>query len=102
MEGSNVAARQSGVGRDCRVDRRPATASLAFECGAPAVALDVHFEDRGVMNQAVDDRDRHCLVWEDFAPFAKRLVGSDEEGSSLVAGADELKSTLVSAWSLVT
>ena len=43
------------------------------------------------MNQAVDDRDRHCLVREDLAPFAERLVGGDEEGSPLVAGADELK-----------
>ena len=43
---------------------RSATASLAFERGAAAVALDVHFEDGGVMNEAVDDRDRHCLVTE--------------------------------------
>src|SRR5215831_9905607 len=28
---------------------------------------------------------------EDLAPFAERLVGRDEEGSSLVAGADQLK-----------
>jgi hypothetical protein len=34
---------------------RPA-ASLAFERGAAAVALDVHLEDGGVMNHAVDDR----------------------------------------------
>src|SRR6266446_6091244 len=59
-----VAARRSGVGRDCRVDGRPAAASLAFERGATAVALDVHLEDGGMMNQAVDDRDRHCLVAE--------------------------------------
>jgi hypothetical protein len=43
--------------------------SLAFECGAAAVALDVHLEDGGMMNQAVDDRDRHCLVAEhDITP----------------------------------
>ena len=42
---------------------RPA-APLAFERGAAAVALDVHLEDGGVMNQAVYDRDRHCLVAE--------------------------------------
>src|SRR5258707_9033932 len=77
--------------RGCRVDRRPAAASLAFERGATAVALDVHLEDGGMMNQAVDDRDRHCLVREDLAPFAEGLVGGDEEGSPLVAGADELK-----------
>src|SRR5438270_11890124 len=37
------AARRSGVRCDCRVGGRPATASLAFERGAAAVALDVHF-----------------------------------------------------------
>ena len=91
MEGWSVAARQSGVGRDCRVDWRPAAASLAFERGPPAVAFDVHLEDSGVMNEAIDDSDRHCLVRGDLAPFAGRLVGRGEEGSPLVAGADELK-----------
>jgi hypothetical protein len=73
------------------VDRGAAAASLAFERSTAAVAFDVHLEDGGVMNEAVDDGDRHCLVWEDFAPFAKRLVGGNQQGSSLVAGADELK-----------
>jgi len=50
--------------RDCRVGGRPATGSLAFERGATSVALDVHFEDGGVMDEAVDDSDRHCLVAE--------------------------------------
>ena len=86
-----VAARRSGVGCNCRVDRRAAAASLAFERGPASVAFDVHLEDGGVMDEAVDDSDRHCLVWEDLAPFAKRLVGGNEEGSPLVAGADEFK-----------
>src|SRR5262252_870855 len=86
-----VAARRSGVGGDCRVGGWPAAASLAFKRRATAVAFDVHLEDGGVMNEAVDDRDRHCLVREDLAPFTERLVGSDEEGSPLIAGADELK-----------
>src|SRR5437868_13566922 len=43
------------------------------------------------MNEAVDDSDRHCLVREDFAPFAEGLVGGNEERPPLVAGADELK-----------
>ena len=88
---SNIAARRSGVGYGCRVDRRPAATALAFESGATAVAFDVHLEDGGVMNEAVDDSDRHCLVREDFAPFAEGLVGGDEERAPLVAGADELK-----------
>ena len=87
----SVAARRSSIRCDCRVGRRPASASLAFKGRATAVAFDVHLEDGGVMNQAVDDRDRHCLVREDFAPFAEGLVGGDEERASLVAGADELK-----------
>src|SRR6516164_7187431 len=70
---------------------RPATASLAFKRGAATVAFDVHLEDGGMMNQAVDDCDRHCLVWEDLAPFAERLIGRDEERSPLVPGADEFK-----------
>ena len=62
IEGLIVAARRSGVGGDCRVDRRAAAASLAFKRGAAAVALDVHLEDGGVMNEAVDDSDRSsCL-----------------------------------------
>ena len=86
-----VAARRSGVRCDCRVGRRPASASLAFKGRATAIAFDVHLEDGGVMNEAVDDSDRHCLVREDFAPFAKRLVGGDEERPPLVAGADQLE-----------
>ena len=46
------------------MDRRPAAASLAFERGAAAVALNIHFEDGGVVDEAVDDGDRHCLVAE--------------------------------------
>src|SRR2546429_5165482 len=61
---SNVAARRSGVGCGCRVDRQPAATALAFERGAPAVALDVHLKDRGVMDEAVDDSDRHSVVTE--------------------------------------
>src|ERR1700730_17146747 len=49
--------------------RRAAAASLAFERGTAAVAFDVHLEDGGVMDEAVDDSDRHCLVWEDLTPF---------------------------------
>ena len=57
---------------------RPATDTLAFERSAAAVALDVHFEDGGVVDEAINDSDRHCLVREDFAPFAEGLVGGDE------------------------
>ena len=65
----SVAARRLGVSRDCRVDRRPAAASLAFECSAAAVAFHIHLEDGGVVDEAVHDSDRHCLVAEhDITP----------------------------------
>src|SRR5262249_45276951 len=56
-----------------------------------AIAFDVHLEDGGVMNQAVNDSDRHRLVREDLAPFAKGLVGGDQQRAAFVAGADKLK-----------
>jgi len=42
----------------------PASASLAFKGRATAVAFDVHLEDGGMMDEAVDDSDCHCLVAE--------------------------------------
>ena len=98
----SVAARRSSIRCDCRVGRRPASASLAFKGRATAVAFDVHLEDGGVMNEAVDDSDRHCLVREDFAPFAEGLVGGDESERRSYRALMSSKSTLVSAWSLVT
>src|SRR5215472_208553 len=35
--------------------------------------------------------DRHRLVWEDLAPFAKGLVGGDQQRAAFVPGADKLK-----------
>ena len=97
-----VAARQSSIGLDCRADRRAARAAFAFEGGATAIAFDIHLEDRGVVHQAVDDGDGHCRIGKDFAPVAERLIGSDQQRAPLIAGADQLENTLVSAWSLVT
>jgi hypothetical protein len=48
------------------VDRRAAAASFAFERGAAAVAFDVHLEDGGVVDEAIDDGDRHRLVGNRF------------------------------------
>ena len=69
----------------------PAATTLSIEGFAAAIALDIHFQDCGVMDEAIDGRECHGLIREDLAPFAKRLVGGDEERSPLVAGADELK-----------
>ena len=86
-----VAARQLGVRGDCRADWWPTGAAFAVEGSAAAIAFDVHFEDGGVVNEAIDDGERHRLIGEDLAPFAERLVGGDEQGSPLIPGADEFK-----------
>jgi hypothetical protein len=49
-------------------------ATLAFERGFPAITLDVHLQDRGVMHEPVDGRQRHGLVGENLAPFAEGPV----------------------------
>ena len=41
-------------------------------------------------------------IGEDLAPVPERLVGGDQQGAALVAGAMSSNSTLVSAWSLLT
>ena len=76
-----VAARHSGVGGDCRADGWPAGSAFTVKGGASAVALDVHLEDCGVVDEAIDDGECHRLVGEDFAPLAERLVGRDQHGS---------------------
>ena len=70
----------------CGVGRRPSGAALAVEGGLSPVALDVHLEDCRVMDEAVDGGERHGLIGEDLAPFAERLVGGDQHGSSFVSG----------------
>ena len=53
--------------------------------GAPTIALDIEFEDGGAVHEPVDGREGHCLVGEDRAPLAERLVGGDEDGPTFVA-----------------
>ena len=38
---------------DCRVGRRTAPLAFDLEGGAPSIALDVHLEDGGMVNQAI-------------------------------------------------
>jgi|SRR5215471_5052461 len=55
-----------------------AASALAIEgCLAP-IALDVHFEDCGVVYQSADSRQRHGLVGEDATPLAELLIGRDQ------------------------
>src|ERR1700756_892797 len=76
VAGFDVAERQSTL--DCRVRWWPTGTALAVECGAASIALDIHFEDGGVMDEAVDGCQRHSLVWKHLAPFAERLIGGDQ------------------------
>ena len=80
-----VAARHNVAVLDCRVLRGPSRALLfSFQRGAAPVAVDVHFEDRGVVHEAVHCGERHSGIWKDLRPFAKGLVGCDESGAPFV------------------
>ena len=86
-----VAERQSGFFLDCRVGRWAPWSTLAVECGAPSIALDIHLEDGRVMDQAVDGCQRHSLVREHLAPFTEWLIGGDQHRAPLVATSDQLE-----------
>ena len=47
---------------DCRVGCGPATTTLLIEGFAASIALDIHLQDRGVMDESIDGRERHGLV----------------------------------------
>ena len=76
------------MSRSSAVVRRPL---FAFECGAAAETVDVDFEDRGVMDEAIDSGERHGGVWKDLSPGAERLICRDQGRSAFVAGADQLE-----------
>ena len=87
-----VGARHSFEVLDCRVTLWPSGALvLAFERGAAAEAIDVDFENRGVVNEAIDSGERHGGIWKDFSPGAERLICRDQGGSALVSSADQLE-----------
>ena len=44
-----------------------------------------------MMHEAVDCGERHGRIWEDAVPFSEGLIGGDQRGAALVAGADQLK-----------
>ncbi len=87
-----VAERQWIEILDCRVVLRPSNALLfTFEGRASTITFDVDFEDRGVMNKAIDSGERHGGIRKDLAPGAERLVCRDEHGAMLVSGTDQLE-----------
>jgi hypothetical protein len=53
---------------------RAAGTAFPLDGGSPAIALDVHLEDRGVVNEAVHCGEGHDLVGKYPMPFAKGLV----------------------------
>src|SRR5271156_4265218 len=86
-----VGTRQSGRCFDCRARWRTSDSSGLVDRLFSSIAVDVHFEDRSVMDEAVDGGERHGGVGEDLAPFAERLVGGDQQRSTLIACAYQLE-----------
>src|SRR3954464_15863701 len=86
-----VAARRFGGRFKCRAGWWSGWPAFAFERGTATIAFDVHLEDRGVMDEAIDDSERHCLIGEDLSPLTERLVGGDQQGSSFVSGPDQFE-----------
>ena len=64
---------------------------LACDGGAPPVAFDIHLEDGGMVDEAVDGGDGHCRIGEHLAPVSERLVCCDQQRAALVAGGDEFE-----------
>ena len=73
MIAAMIVARKSFVGFDrpgasisecfwCRVRRRPSWAAFSLERGAHAIALDVHFDDGGVVNNACYEGDKAVIT----------------------------------------
>ena len=64
---------------------------LSIGGGTAPEAIDVHFKERGVMNEPIDGGERHCGIREDLAPFAEGLIGRDEQRASLIPSTDQLE-----------
>ena len=73
-----VAARQSGRNFDCRACRGPPGATGLVVGFLASIAIDVHFEDRGMMHEAIYGGQLHGGIEEDLAPFVEGLVGGDQ------------------------
>ena len=77
------------VGGGCRRDG--GLGSVPGRGRAAAAAVDVHLQDRGVVDEPVDGGDGDGGVGEDAVPGAEGLVGGDGEAARLVAPRDELE-----------
>ena len=73
------------------MERLSAWASLTVDGGLSAITLDVHLQDRGVVDETIDCGKCHGVIWEDASPFTERLVGCDEHRAPLVARGDQFE-----------
>ena len=65
-----VVARQSGRAFDCRARRGAPGATGFFDGDLSPVAVDVHFEDRRMMNQTIDGGQGYgLLAKQDMMPL---------------------------------
>lgn len=78
----------SSVGVSRSLAGRPA---LSLDGLAATTALDVHFEDRGVVDEPVDGGQRHGVIWKDPPPLPEGLVGGDQHGASFVTHANQFE-----------
>jgi len=62
-----------------------------FLCVAPAVALNVHLENRCVMDETIDGGEGHRRIDEDFAPLREWRVGGNRDASVFVAFGNEFE-----------
>ena len=53
--------------------------------------FDVHLEDGGVVNEAVDVGDSHRRVVKHLAPVAERLVRGDHQRAAFIASGNEFE-----------
>ena len=87
-----VGERQRAEVADCRAIWWPPGAFVfSFEGSASPVAVDVDFENRSVMHEAIDGGESHGGIREDLPPCTERLIGGDGSRAALVAGADEFE-----------
>jgi len=67
---------------------------------ALSVAFDVHFQDDGVVNEAVDCGKGHGGIWKDGCPFPEWPVGGDQQAAAFISGSNQLEQ--YAGFSLIT
>ena len=65
--------------------------TFSVEGLAASKAFDIHFQDRGMVHEAVDGGECHSLVRENFAPLSEGLVGRNEQRPALITCSDQLE-----------